>query len=137
MLMPKFQRLNLDWNADPNVPAEEVRATDSEVELRFRLNGFIYPADQGRSGRLVFSNCASWRLGTLNDHGWYLGQCRYGRSAPEWGEFYELIGDDPLGRAPNDWETPPIRGIGDRHFLFYLRDSTFECFAAAWRFERV
>lgn len=137
MPTPIFQRLNSDWNADPNVPDEEVQAVGSEVELRFRLNGFVYPADRGRSARLVFFDCSAWRLGSPNDHGWYMGQCRYGRSAPTWGEFYELVGADPLKHAPDDWDTPPVLGAGDRHFLFYLRDSTFECLAAAMKFERL
>lgn len=146
MPTPTFQHLNLDWNADPNAPDEEVRAAGSEVELSFRLEeswvrpgaivSSVRPAEGGRRSRLMFSNCSAWRLGNENDHGWYMGQCRYSHSAPRWGQFYELVGEDPLRLAPPDWQTPPVVGAGDRHFLFYLRDSTFECLAAAWRLER-
>ena len=131
-----FLRLNKAWNADPNGPESLVDAVDSSVRFRFLLNHFAYDAWDGEFGCLTFSDCSAWRLGGPNDHGWYSGQCRYGRIAPEWGEFYEIIGDDDLRDRPADWRTPPTPGRGDRHFLFYLRDETFECIAADWRFER-
>ena len=65
-----------------------------------------------------------------------MGQCRYSRLAPAWGEFYELSGQDELRLAPNDWQVPAEPGVGDCHFLFYFRDETFECLAADWRFQR-
>lgn len=129
-----FQRLNNDWNAEPNAPDPRVRVSDSEVRLSFLLNPFAYEADEDEVGYLTFEDCFLWRLGSTNDEGWYSGQCRYSRSAPEWGYFYELLGDDELRMAPNDWHSQA--GSGNRHFMFYLRDATFECIAAEWRFER-
>lgn len=75
-----------------------------------------------------------WRLGPANDEGWDMGQCRYSKIAPRWGEFYELLGDDDLQPQPSDWIMLP--GVGNRHFLFYLRDHTFECMAGEWKFGR-
>lgn len=133
----RFLQLNQGWNADPNGPEPQVRATGSTVELGFWLNGFVWPADMGLAGRLRFLDCARWRLGPTNDHGWHRGQCRYSRLAPAWGEFYELVGKDDLRLQRSDWQTPPVSGTGDRHVLFYLRDHTFECLAADWRLERL
>ena len=49
-------------------------------------------------------------------------------SAPAWGEFYEVHGDLKLESSPNDWVVlSPEPHIPARHFLFYLRDETFEC----------
>lgn len=136
MSNPAFKHLNGDWNAEPNAPSEEATVSGSTVRLTFFLNPWAYKAEEDEKGRLTFAQCSMWRLGKTNDEGWYSGQCRYSKSAPVWGEFYELIGEDDQGLAPTDWhELAPIDSK-KRHFLFYLRDSTFECFAAEWRFER-
>jgi hypothetical protein len=121
---PNFIQLNDGWNAEPNAPNPDVQVSGSVVELSFR--------DAASRGRVVlqFENCRQWRLGETNDEGWYMGQCRYSRVAPRWGEFYELTGEDGLLPKPRDWDMVP--GDGDRHFLFYLRDETFECLASGW-----
>src|SRR5579864_3383402 len=137
MQIPSFKRLNEGWNADPNAPFPKVRISGSRVQLRFLLNPFVYEVPEGAVGCLTFQSCFAWRLGPTNDEGWYRGQCRYSKIAPAWGEFYELLGQDELRDQPSDWQKPTIPGDGERHFLFYLRDNTFECFAADWAFERV
>jgi hypothetical protein len=124
-----FIRLNSDWNAEPNAPDEHVTVDGSTVILEFNLAGFFH---QPWHGKLVFEGARRYRLGETNDEGWYLGQCRFSRLAPAWGEFYEVDGD-LLESAVNDWVFLPNAYRGEtRHFLFYLRDSTFECDAAAY-----
>jgi hypothetical protein len=136
-LAPTFLKLNDDWNAEPNAPAPEIEQSDSTIVLRFYLNPWLYPRFlEEEVGALIFVGCSRWRLGPTNDEGWYMGQCRYSRIAPEWGELYEIIGDDPVRNAPNDWRRIAPDASGDRHFLFYLRDGTFECMAADWSFKR-
>jgi len=69
-------------------------------------------------------------MGPTNDEGWYLGQCRFSGKAPEWGEFYAVLGEPHSADGPNDWVL--IEGYSDTkrtHFLFYFRDETFECLA--------
>jgi len=133
---PIFKRLNHDWNAEPNAPDPKVEVSGPTVRISFFLNPWLYAADEGEKGGLIFERCSGWRLGPTNDHGWFMGQCRYSKIAPAWGEFYELIGDDKHQLLPTDWhEIGPLWPQG-RHFLFYLRDETFECFATEWRFER-
>lgn len=132
----QFVRLNPDWNAEPNDPGEQVEQIGFQVCLSFGLNPWQYDAEEGERAELLFSDCTKWRLGSTNDEGWFLGQCRYSGAAPAWGEFYEIVGDDPLRDRPKDWhETGYTQGPG-RHFLFYLRDQTFECIAAEWRLQR-
>jgi hypothetical protein len=131
-----FQQLNEGWNAEPNAPDPKVCVNGSRVQLRFFLNPFAYEAADEEVGCLTFEDCSNWRFGPTNDEGWYLGQCRYSKLAPAWGEFYELIGDDNLRIKPLDWQPVEKAGVGSRHFLFYLRDETFECLAANWTFER-
>jgi hypothetical protein len=61
--------------------------------------------------------------------------------AISYAERYAII---ELGRQhpssapdPGDWISVVGNSGPTRHFLFYLRDETFECSAAAWQQERV
>jgi hypothetical protein len=130
-----FVQLNHGWNAEPNAPESLTEQRDGDVLLYFLLNAFVFKQfNTDDRGIIRFVRCARYRLGGTNDEGWYRGQCRYSNLAPSWGEFYEIVGADPLRDQPTDWVA-----IGDsaraRHFLFYFRDNTFECISDDWRFE--
>lgn len=139
-----FHKLNADWNADPNSPDPQLRVAGNDVILTFFVNGFIYPHfKEGDRAELRFHDCCTYRLGRTNDEGWYRGQCRFSGIAPEWGEFYEVSGDLKLDVSPPDWKGTPCplewkrngaERTGLRHYLFYLKDETFECEAASWSF---
>ena len=133
---PCFIQLNKGWNAEPNAPDPKVTVSGTDVLLEFLLNPFQFPqfGDDDR-GALRFSACSRYRLGATNDEGWYLGQCRYSSIAPAWGEFYEISGADARLDGPQDWQVVDGASSASRHFLFYLRDGTFECIAAHWEFE--
>jgi hypothetical protein len=128
-----FTRLDLDWSAQPNVPLPEVRTSGCALELRLLLTAPQHAGQESNAVKLTFGNCRAWRWGDVNDEGWYRGQCRYGRLAPAWGHFYEMSGDVMLRDQPEDWQAMPEPGSGDRHYLFYLRDETFECIAENWQ----
>ena len=131
-----FHQLNQGWNAYPNGDNPRVDVVGLTVRFTFLLNLYAYDAREGDKGRLTFNTCSRWRLGATNDEGWYRGRCRYSKTAPAWGEFYEITGVDDLRDLPSDWNTlAPPTGC-DRHFLFYLRDQTFECIAQGWSFDR-
>lgn len=132
----EFLKLNVGWNAHPNIPEPEVTLDGTVLRLKFLLNPYAYRAAQGETGMLTFMGCEAWRLGSVNDEGWYLGQCRYGKAAAGWGEFYELVGNDEARYLPEDWMSVSGASRGSRHFLFYLRDETFECLAADWSFKQ-
>jgi hypothetical protein len=134
--MLTFKQLNQGWNADPNAPHPAVSRDGSDIVLRFFLNPHQFKQFKNEDiGILRFSDCVRYRLGPTNDEGWHLGQCRYSASAPAWGAFYELIGDDPLIDLPSDWEMVTASSTPSRHLLFYLRDDTFECVASGWRYD--
>lgn len=133
---PTFKQLNDGWNAEPSAPEPVVATKGTAVQLTFALNPWAYDAAEEEKGRLTFHGCSMWRLGATNDEGWYKGQCRYSKIAPTWGEFYELLGEDDQRLGPSDWHVLAPLTSGQRHFLFYLRDETFECFATDWMFER-
>ena len=132
-----FEKLNADWNAEPNAPDPRIAVENGSVVLRFVLNSQRYsrfPEDQ--EARLTFSECWRYRLGGTNDEGWYRGQCRFSKLAPAWGEFYEVRGDLLLDQGQLAWQAGPASpNPGTRHFLFYLRDETFECDADTWKLE--
>lgn len=129
----RFIKLNDGWNADPNVPDERLDLHVYELVLSFRLNRFQFAAAEGERAAIRFSDVSHYRLGEENDHAWYEGLGRY-PEAPVWGEFYEVReGVPPLDEG--GWvEVHNPRA--PRHFLFYLRDSTFECLAVDWKLER-
>ena len=136
MSSPTFVKLNVGWNAEPNDPCETIAVDGDAVDLAFLLNPWAYDASEGNIARLIFTGVNRWRIGSTNEEGWYRGDCRYSGIAPAWGEFYEIVGDDPHRNAPSDWHELAPRADSTRHFLFYLRDSTFECIAADWSFHR-
>ena len=130
-MVPSFLHLNLGWNADPNVPHVHIRVDGDDLLLQFKVNTFQFSDFvEGDKGVLRFMNFSRFRLGPTNDEGWYLGQCRFSGLAPEWGEFYAVVGDPTSANGPDDWVTPVSIAKPDRtHFLFYFRDDTFECVA--------
>ena len=135
---PTFKQLNNGWNAEPNAPFPVVGQLGTDLLLQFALNAFQFTRfNEEDIGILRFHNCARYRLGPTNDEGWYMGQCRYRDSAPAWGEFYELSGEDDRLDEPRDWINLDGRPNDPRHFLFYLKDETFECITSNWSFEPV
>lgn len=135
----KFVQLSTDWNAEPNAPEPLVVISDRDVVLELSPNPFAFTrfADRERI-RIVFREAWRYRLGPTNDEGWYRGKCRFSKVAPGWGELYEVEGDLRLDQCPNDWHY--VGGLDEssvtttKHYLFYLRDETFECDAHSWDF---
>jgi hypothetical protein len=132
-----FTKLNVDWNAEPNAPDPRVMVDGVDVLLEFLANPYQFPRfAEGQRLRVRFGGAVRYRLGETNDEGWYRGQCRFSGIAPAWGEFYELAGDLKLEQVTGGWIELSPRAEGPaRHFLFYLRDETFECTASAWSLE--
>jgi hypothetical protein len=128
-MKPTFYQLNDSWNAEPNAPSPAIEIQGKDLLLQFLVNSFQFPDfEEDEIGVLRFVQCERYRLGSTNDEGWYLGQCRFSKLAPKWSEFYMVQGDPALLEAPTDWHSVRPRGDG-RHFLFYFRDNTFECVA--------
>jgi hypothetical protein len=128
-MQPVFLKLNNDWNAEPNAPDPHIEMDGEDILLHFEMNPFKFSEfEEGDVGTLRFVRCDRYRLGSTNDEGWYQGQCRFSGVAPAWGEFYLIEGcNTELG--PTDWTILRKRDKPLNHFLFYLRDNTFECIA--------
>lgn len=127
-----FQQLSQGWNAEPNAPAVKVTPHGTNVALEFNPNRYQFPK-YAAVARIVltFHGCWRYRLGAVNDEGWYRGQCRFSGIAPSWGEFYEVSGDLKLD-ALTDWVVISDPSPDTKHFLFYFRDEEFECDAQSW-----
>ncbi|MCB1279872.1 hypothetical protein [Prosthecobacter sp.] len=131
-----FTKLNDGWNAEPNAPGPKVSWDGSDLILRFYLNPFQFPQfDEEDIGIIRFENCTRYRFGTVNDEGWYRGQCRFSKTAPSWGEFYEISGDLKLDHLKDNWIIRSLDQSNQHHYLFYFRDEEFECDAAGWKLE--
>ena len=134
--MTTFRQLNEGWNAEPNAPDPRVVVEGEDVVVSFLMNPFQFPQFGPEDvGKLRFVCCQRYRLGSTNDEGWYRGQCRFSKIAPNWGEFYEVGGDLRLAECPDDWVKLSSSQVSSRHFLFYFRDETFECDALDWKFD--
>ncbi len=130
----EFIKLNENWNAEPNAPMEAVRFEQGILYLTFNVNPWLYEGyEEDQRVELRFHGCSSWRLGSTNDEGWYMGQCRFSKLAPEWGEFYEIRGDKLDHLIPDTWNQTGFPD-GNKRYLFYLRDSTFECQANSFEY---
>ncbi len=128
-----FHQLNNSWNAEPNAPDPKVEWRDTDLRLTFWMNAFRFPDyNEDDIGEIIFKDCSRYRIGILNDEGWYRKQGRFTGVHHRWGEFYEVRGDLRLDAVPNDWSirTPDV--AGRNHYLFYFRDEDFECDARDW-----
>ncbi|HYV91219.1 MAG TPA: hypothetical protein VE978_05525 [Chitinophagales bacterium] len=134
----KFKKLNLGWNVEPNAPNLNLTIQGDTLRLEFLLNYMKFPHIlEGEKGELIFKKCYKYNYNFCNDEGYYRGQYRYNYKELPWGEFYELHTD-----WENDFPTDSkiIREhLGKenfKHFIFFFRDSTFECLAEEYEFRR-
>jgi len=118
----EFIHLNKNWNAEPNAPEESIEISESRLILDFFVNPWAYEGFEDEQ------KTSKYRHGETNDEGWYRGQCRFKKLAPNWGEFYQIIGTDNEVEEATDWITLSQEKELN-HYLFYFRDNTFECFA--------
>lgn len=134
MVATEFIRLNSDWNAEPNAPEPRVSLAEDLLTLEFYPNAFAYTGFRvNETVALKFIGCRRYHLAGTNDEGFYMGQCRFSKLAPAWGEFYEIKGDLLLDKCASKWIDVNL-GKGTRHFLFYFRDEAFECDADDFEF---
>lgn len=132
--LPTFTHLNTDWNAHPNDVALKLEQNGKTLLAHMRPNPYVFRAFENKPAITVcFKGCERYRLTSVNDQGWYDGQCRFSGLARSWGEFYEIAGDTRDDMDPTPWVK--MEGSGARHFHFYLRDEALEVKAQGWSLE--
>lgn len=134
--MITFERLNLDWNAEPNDPEVKIHVCGNDVILEFYLNPFQYKQfSEDDRAKITFHNCYQYRYGYPNDDGFYsYNQSRFKKYGVKWGEFYLVHNSNWKDEFPE----PIIVGRyadNTNHYLFYFRDGTFECIAKSYNIE--
>ena len=100
-----YQRLNNNWNAEPNAPSPIITIDYHDVYLEFHLNHFVYEQfEEDQKGILAFRDVHKLSFNSMNDEGYYMGQYRYS--------------NEKL-----------------KHYIFFFRDNTFECVAKSFEFQ--
>ena len=125
----EFEQLNIDWNADPNVPEVSITVSGNDVEVSFFLNAFQSGScSENDKAKLVFHDCLQYRYGSPNDEGFYTyNQSRFKNLGVKWGEFYLVHNSDWEKVFPDCVHVSEQALDGLKHFLFYFKDGTFEC----------
>ena len=133
----EYEKLNINWNADPNSPMPEISKIDDGINIEFYLNSKVYEhIEEEDKGSIEFYNVYKYRLGATNDEGYFNGQFRYKNDQLPWGEFYELKNTDWLKNFPDD-EILLNKKLNKkylRHFVFFFKGETFECIASDFSF---
>ena len=133
-----YIKLNIGWDAEPNAPMPniEIDKNTFKLTLSFYLNAFIHKdVEEEDMGILEFNDCYKYRLGPVNDEGFYNGQCRFSKTGIQWGDFYQLIDTNWMQDFPEDEIILNNKIEEDlHHYLYYFRDNTFDCVAKSYTF---
>jgi len=133
----KIQKLNKNWSAEPSVLLETIKLTDDGIEVNFLLNSLPYEyIEEGEKGKLEFYDVYAYRKAASNSEEITKRQIPFKADLIPLGDFYELLDS----KWKTDFSEDKI--IVDeskktsklRHFLFFLKDSTFECLASDYSY---
>ena len=130
-----YNRISIDWNADPISPEIELNQIGFDLTMDIYLNHYAFENYKvGDKAKIRFINCSIFSLNTCNEEGYYYGQYRTNANELPWGEFYEIKSGlsrelpEPVVQLSTDL-------INKRHFLFFFKDETFECLADDFKVE--
>ena len=133
----QYIKLNKNWNAGPNAPEPQISLVENTIELSFLLNPFAFEhIDENEKGKLEFRDVYAYRLVSINNEEYFHDEFRYGNDQLPWGEFYELLESNWDSDFPDDKiiVDESVDKTEIRHFLFFFRDSIFECLATDYKF---
>lgn len=136
-----FEKQDLPFEAEPNTADPTAKVLDGDVLLTFPL------MDLEKEGKIIFKECVIYRVGGPNDEGFY----GYGsdpriendslyskKSFPdlEFGYFYKVSGLDwkkgLLGEGVVVIDGEFMNKADLSHFVFFMKDGTFECVAKSY-----
>lgn len=141
-----FQKQNIPYAADPGVARPHVEKVGNDLLLTFTVQ------DSGVSGAILFMEPLMFRVGDPNDEGFYrsgfepgiINESIYSKKRfPDlkfW-DFYEVFGvdwkSDLLGTSTDVLTQNFKEKEGFHHFVFFMKDGTFECVAREWEITKV
>jgi hypothetical protein len=128
--------------ANPNTAEPIVEIVGKDILLTYDLKNW----SEDESAIIRFHDVLIYRTGDPNDEGFYRGgephivnDSMYSLlSCPdiEFWDFYEVIGFDwksgLVGKQVHVMDQEFQRKTGYRHFVFFMKDGTFECVCQAW-----
>jgi hypothetical protein len=128
--------------AAPNTAVPVVKVVGKDVLLSYDLKNWV----KAETAVIQFHDVLVYRVGDPNDEGFYGGgkphirnDSMYSRSrfpALEYWEFYEVTGFDwTSGLVGTDvcvMDRDYSQKTGYRHFVFFMKDGTFECVCKSW-----
>ena len=135
----KFDPLPLKIEDEANISTPYAIFSEADALLRYWAN-----TPKSQAYEIRFFNCPTFRIGDPNDEGFYSDGISSVNSSVyncinfpdlEFGGFFEIHGlnlntgeENRKGFASNQYS--PKQNLGSlRHFIFFMRDATFECFA--------
>lgn len=139
-----FQKQNIPFEAEPNTAEPHVEVSYSSLVLRFAAK------DSDAEARVTFIEPLMYRIGSPNDEGFYgfgsdsriKNDSIYSRkSFPnlDFGDFHQVSGVDwknnLLGEGTKILNKKYKEREGFSHYVFFMRDGTFECVAKSWKVE--
>lgn len=133
----KYKKLNDTWNAEPNTPEVKLIVEKTSVSLIFYINTFLFENfKEDQKGILTFKSVHKFSLNNKNDESYYQGKYRYKNSKLPWGEMYLLDSNWSNDFHENHLIILPFNKnlINHKHFIFFLKDNTFECVAESFEF---
>lgn len=133
----KIQKLNKNWSAEPSFPLETITRTDDGIEVNFELNSLPYEyIEEGEKGKIEFYEVYAYRKAAPNLEEISKRKIPLKVDQIPFGDFYELLDSKWKTDFPSDKiivdETKKTSKL--RHFLFFLKDTTFECLASDYSY---
>jgi hypothetical protein len=134
----KFKKLNKNWAADLNAPHESIIQNEDGIEVDFLLNSFPYEhIDDGEKGKIAFYDVFAYRNVASIAEEISKRQIPFKVEQIPFGDLFELLDSKWKTDFPEDKiivdETKKSSKL--RHFLFFLKDATFECLAVDYQFK--
>lgn len=144
-----FTKLNHGYESDPNSGRPIIEIYNTQVILKFELNHFIYGKfEAGQFGEIMFDDCSMFRVGDPNLDGLYRDpkNPKELRNDTIWNrsDFPDLEAHTFFQVEGSDWQHNfgPAAYVNKelseddqefKHFLFIMKDGTFECVARGYR----
>ena len=142
-----FQKINNGYESDPNDSDPIVSVHNNDLTLLFNLNCISYTQfTRGQKGKIVFNDCLMFRVGDPNDEGFYIdpkNPSKRNDSTWNYTDFPDLKMYNFYCVENSDWQdtfgphaftnkdlSRETENHGDyKHYLFMMKDATFECIA--------
>lgn len=137
-----FQKQNVPFEAEPNVAEPHVKILDGDLILSFAVKGPETTAE------IIFTDPLMYRIGDPNDEGFYgfgsdprfKNNSIYSRQnfpSLNFGDFYEVRGFDWKNNLLVGGTEIVDKNYKDKdeflHFVFFMKDGTFESIARGWK----